>query len=98
MGIGVVLEQIELAVDVLVRQAPGRAVGQPQEDALSGPIVRDEFGEVVTLGRRVFGMGAHIQIDPGAVAEKDIARAAPGHDIPEQMARGLVGAQPPLPP
>src|ERR1019366_651316 len=41
---------------------------------------------------------AHVEIEAGAVAQEDVTASPPGHHPPEQVARHLVGRQPPLPP
>src|ERR1035437_7083015 len=43
-------------------------------------------------------MTAHVEIEAGAVAQEDVTASPPGHHPPEQVARHLVGRQPPLPP
>src|ERR1700758_5595609 len=42
-------------------------------------------------------MTAHVEIQAGAVAQEDIAAAAPGHHAAEEVARHLFRRQPPLP-
>src|SRR5699024_1277416 len=39
---------------------------------------------------------ADVEVQAGAVAEEDVAAAPPADDLAEQVARDLVGAQPPL--
>src|SRR5262245_10495528 len=41
-------------------------------------------------------MAAHIEVEPCAVGEEHVARPTPRHHPAEQIARHLVGAQPPL--
>src|SRR4028118_1277938 len=57
----------------------------------------DELLEVVALGRGVLGVAADVEVEPGTVAEEHVARAAPAHDLAEEVAGDLVGAQPALP-
>src|SRR3546814_10098969 len=56
----------------------------------------DQLGEVVALGRRVLRMRAHVEVQPGPVAEKDIGAAPPGHHPPEQIAGNLVRTETPV--
>nr|BFE80018.1 hypothetical protein GCM10020093_026190 [Planobispora longispora] len=58
----------------------------------------DELHDVVALGGGVLRMAAHVEVEAGAVAQEDVARPPPGDDPAEQVARDLVGGQPPLPP
>jgi len=92
----VVLEQVDLAGDALVVQAFLRVDEQPLEDALAGPVVHDHVRHRVALGRGVLGVGAHVEVEPGAVAEEDIAGSSPGDDPAEKVAGDLVGRQAPL--
>src|SRR5580704_14133129 len=42
-------------------------------------------------------MAAYVEIKAGAVAQEDVAAPPPRHHAPEQVARHLVGREPPLP-
>ena len=94
--VGVVLEQVDLAGDALVVQPLLGVDEQALEDALPGPVVRDEIGQGVALGRRVLRVGADVEVEAGAVAQEDVAGAPPRHDPAEQVARYLVRRQPSL--
>ena len=96
--VGVVLEQVDLAGDALVVQPLLRVDEQALEDPLAGPVVGDQIGDGVTLGRGVLRVRADVQVEAGAVAQEHVARASPGHHPAEQVAGHLVRRQPPLPP
>ncbi|GDY52315.1 hypothetical protein SVIO_029380 [Streptomyces violaceusniger] len=53
-GVGVVLEEIDVARDSLLVQAALRVHEQTLENALARFVVGDQLGHVVTLGCRVF--------------------------------------------
>ena len=95
-GVGVVLEQVDLAGDALVVQPLLGVEQQPLEDPLPRLVVGDQLDDVVALGRGVLGVAADVEVEPGAVAQEDVAAAAPADDLAEQVARHLVGAQPAL--
>ena len=92
-GVGVVLEQVDLAGDALVVQPLLGVEEQPLEDPLPRLVVGDQLDDVVALGRGVLGVAADVEVEPGAVAEEDVAAAAPADDLAEQVAGHLVGAQ-----
>jgi hypothetical protein len=96
-GVRVVLEQVDVACDALLAQPPVGVDQQPLQDPLARLVVRDQVEDVVALGRGIFGMAAHIEVEARPVPEEHVAAAAPGHHAPEQVARHLVGRQPPLP-
>ena len=60
--VGVVLEQVDVAVDPLLLEAPLGVGDEALEDALAGPVVRHELRERVALGRRVLGVAAHVEV------------------------------------
>ena len=95
-GVGVVLEQVDLAGDALVVQALLGVEQQPLEDPLPRLVVGDQLGDVVALGRGVLRVAADVEVEPGAVAQEDVAAAPPADDLAEQVARHLVRAQPTL--
>ena len=66
------------------------------EDPLPRLVVHDEVRDRVALRRRVLGVAADVEVEPGAVLEEDVARAAPRDHPPEEVPRDLVGAQPAL--
>jgi hypothetical protein len=57
-GVGVVLEQVDVADHAVVAQAPLRVDQQTLEHPLAGLVVRDELDRVVALGGRVLGVAA----------------------------------------
>ena len=95
--VGVVLEQVDVAVDALVAQPALGVDEQPLEDPLPRLVVGDQVDDVVALGGGVLRVAADVEVEPGAVAEEDVAGAAPGDDLAEEVPRDLVGAQPALP-
>ena len=94
--VGVVLEQVDVAGDALVVQSLLGVLEEPLQDALAGLVVGDELVDVVALGGGVLGMAADVEVEPGSVAQEDVAAAPPADDLAEQVARHLVGAQPAL--
>ena len=95
-GVGVVLEQVDLAVDALLGQPPLGVDHQALEDPLPRTVVDDQLAQVVALPRRVLGVAADVQVQPRPVAQEHVRAAPPGDDPAEQVPRHLVGAQPPL--
>jgi hypothetical protein len=95
--VGVVLEQVDLAGDALVVQPLLGVDQQALQDALPRPVVHHDIGHGVALGRRILRVGADIQVEPGAIAQEDVAGPAPGDHPAEEVARDLIGAQPALP-
>src|SRR5690606_33662884 len=71
---------------------------QALEDALPRLVVGDEIDDVVTLGRGVLGVAAHVEVEAGAVAGEHVGGTPPAHDLAEQVAGDLVRAQAPLAP
>src|SRR5918994_1901718 len=97
-GVRVVLEQVDAAPDALVAQLLRRRNQELLEDPLTGLVMGQQVEDRVALRRGVLGVTAHVEVQPGAVCEEHVARPAPRHHPAEQVARHLVGAQPPLPP
>ena len=64
MAVGVVLEKVDVAADPLTEQPLLSVNDQVFEDPLTGPIMVDQLYEAVALGRRVLGVGSHVQVDP----------------------------------
>ena len=58
----------------------------------------DQVDQVVALRGGVLGVGAHVEVEAGAVLEEDVAAAAPGDHPPEQVAGHLVRAETALTP
>ena len=94
--VGVVLEQIDHAPYALVAKAALRGGDQALENALSCLVMRDEVFDRVTFGSGVLGVASHVEVQPGSVLEKDVARTTPAHDTPEQVTGHFVGAEAPL--
>jgi hypothetical protein len=88
--VGVVLEQVDVTRDALVVQPLLRVDDESFEDALARLVVRDERLEGVALRGGVLGMRADVEIEPRAVLQEHVGRAAPRHDAAEQVARDLV--------
>ncbi len=94
--VGVVLEQVDVAVDALLPQAPLGVDHQPLEDPLAGAVVGDQLRDGVALGGGVLGVAADVEVQARPVGQEDVAAAAPGHHAPEQVAGHLVRAEPAL--
>jgi hypothetical protein len=88
--VGVVLEQVDVAGDALVVQPLLGVHDEPFEDALTGLVVRDQALQRVALRGRVLRVAAHVEVEPGAVLQEDVGRAAPRHHPTEQVAGHLV--------
>ena len=95
-GVGVVLEQVDVAGDALLGEALLGVDQQALEDPLAGLVVDDELGEVVALGGGVLGVAADVEVEPGAVAQEDVGAAPPRDHPPEQVAGDLVRGEPAL--
>ncbi len=67
------------------------------EDALARLVVRHQLGDVVALGGGVLGVGAHVEVQAGTVAQEHVAAAAPGDYAAEEVPGHLVRGQPALP-
>src|SRR5262249_32486263 len=91
--VGVVLEEVDLAADAFLTQALLGAANQALEVPLPCLVVHDQVGDGVTLGRRVLGVAADVEIEPRAVLEERVARTTPRHDAREQVPGAFVGAQ-----
>src|SRR5437660_1696875 len=66
-GVGVVLEQVDVAGDALLAQPPVGVDEQPLQDPLPRLVVGDEVQHVVALGRGVLRVAAHVEIEPRSV-------------------------------
>ena len=75
--VGVVLEQVDLAGDALVVQPLLGVEQQALEDPLPRLVVGDQLDDVVALGRGVLGVAADVEVEPGAVAQEDVAGCGP---------------------
>jgi hypothetical protein len=89
-GVGVVLEQVDVAGDALLAQPPVGVHEQALQDPLASLVVHDQVGDVVALGGGVLGVAADVQVEPGAVAQEHVAAAAPGDHTPEEVPGHLV--------
>ena len=96
-GVGVVLEEEDLAADAFLAQALLGASNEPLEDALPRLVVHDQVRDRVALGSGVLGVAADVEVQPGAVLEEHVAGPAPRDDTAEEVARDLVGTQAALP-
>ena len=76
-GVGVVLEEVDVAGDALVVQALLGVDEQSLEDPLPRLVVGDQLDDVVALGGGVLRVAADVEVEPGAVAQEHVARAAP---------------------
>ena len=94
--IGVVLEQIDVAADAFVGQPLLGVDQQILEHPLPGAVMRDELEQVVTLGRRVLGMTAHVEVQPGTVTQEHVRTAAPRDHPAKEVPGNLVRGQPPV--
>ncbi|CAB4953850.1 unannotated protein [freshwater metagenome] len=81
--IGVVLEEVDVAVDALVAQPLLGVDHQTFENALPRPVVGDQLQNVVALGGGVLGVTAHVEVEARSVAQEYVAAAPPRHDPPE---------------
>ena len=96
--VGVVLEQVDRAADRLLGEALLGRLDELLEDPLPRLVVHDEVVQRVALGRRVLGVRADVEVQPGAVLQEHVRAASPRHHAAEQVAGDLVGAQPALAP
>ena len=95
-GVGVVLEQEDVAADALVGQAALGVEQQVLEDPLARLVVGDQLGERVALRGGVLRVRADVEVEARAVAQEDVGRPPPRHDPAEQVAGHLVGREAPL--
>jgi hypothetical protein len=70
--IGVVLEQVDVAADALLGEPRLGIDDQVLQNPLPRLVVRDQGGQVVTLGRGVFRVRSDIQLQPRPVSQEDI--------------------------
>ena len=97
-GVGVVLEQIDVAGDALLAESLLGIHTQPFQDPLPRTIVSDQLLHAVAFGGRILRVAAYIEVQPGPVAQEDIATSAPGNNTSKQIARYFVGTEPALSP
>ena len=84
--------------DAFVVEALLRVDHEAFEDALTSPVVLDQVVDRVALGGGVLGVGAHVEIEAGAVAEEHVGGAAPGDHSPEEVSGHFVRGQATLSP
>src|SRR3546814_2777987 len=80
--VGVVLEEVDDAADALLAEPCLGRLEQLLEDPLPRLVVGDEVEDRVALGCGVLGMGADVEVEPGAVGQEQVAAAPPRHDPP----------------
>jgi hypothetical protein len=90
-GVGVVLEQVDVAADALVDQPPLGVDQEVFEDPLAGLVVGDELVQRVALRRGVLGVAADVQVEPGTVAQETRSTTGP------RTRPGGTGSAPPRP-
>jgi hypothetical protein len=95
--IGIGLEQADIVGDTRFAQLPLGVHAKLFQDPLARLVVRDEVKHAVAVRRRVFRVAGHLQGQPRPVPEQHVAAPAPGHHAAEEVARYLIGGQPPLP-
>ena len=95
-GVGVVLEQVDVAVHAFVAEALLGTGEELFEDPLPCLVVHDEFTHAVTFGRGVLGVAADVEVEPGPVRKEDVAAATPRHHPAEEVSGDFVGTQAPL--
>ncbi len=89
-GVGVVLEQVDISGDTFFAQPPVGVDEQAFQDPLAGLVVHHQVGDAVALGGGVLRVAAHVQVEPGTIAQEYIAAAAPGDHAPEEVSGHLV--------
>jgi hypothetical protein len=95
-GVGVVLEEQDVARDAVLAQPLLGLVQKVFHDPLAGLVVDDQLGHVVALGRGVLRMEPGVEVQAGAVLEEHVGVAGARDDLLEQVPRDVVGRQPPL--
>ena len=76
-GVGVVLEEEDVAADTLFAQALLGRREQVFEDAFARLVVGDQVVDRIAFGCGVFGMGADVEVQAGAVGQEDVGATAP---------------------
>ena len=82
-GVGVVLEQIDVASDALFSKSLLGIHTEPFQDPLPRTIVSDQLLHAVAFRSRILRVAAYIEIQPGPVAQEDIAASAPRNNAPK---------------
>ena len=65
--VGVVLEEVDVALDALFAEALFGRTEEALENALAGLVVGDEVEQRIALRRGVLGMRADVKVEAGAV-------------------------------
>ena len=94
--VGVVAEQVDVATDALLGEPLLGGLDQAAQDPLPRLVVGHQLGDRVALRGGVLGVRTDVEVQPRTVGQEDVRGAAPRHDLPEQVAGDLVGAEPPL--
>ena len=92
------LEQIDVASDALLSESLLGIHAQPFQDALPRTIVGDQLLHAVAFSGRILRVAAYIEVQPGPVAQEDIAASAPCNHASKQIARYFIGTEPALSP
>jgi hypothetical protein len=96
-GVGVVLEDIDLATNALLFETFLGSRDQTLEDALPRLVVGDYVLEIVAFRGGVLRMGANVEIETCTIFEKDVGRPTPRDDPTKEVASDLIGAETTLP-
>ena len=91
--VGVVLEHLDPARDLVLREP---AVGAPHEildDAFPRPVVGHEVEEIVALRRRVLRMEARVHVEAGAILQEDVRVARARDELVEEVPGEHLGRQ-----
>ena len=92
-GVGVVLEEQDVAGDAVLAEPLLGLVQQVLHDALARLVVDHQIGDVVALGGRVLGMEPGVEIEARPVLEEHVGVAGARDDLLEEVPRHVVGRQ-----
>ena len=95
-GVGVVLEEENVAGDAVLTQPLLRLMQQILDDPFPRLVVDDEIGNVVALRSGVLGVEARVEVEPRPVFEEDVGVARSRDDLLEEVAGDVVGREPAL--
>ena len=70
--IRVVLEKEYLSADAFLFETAFGGLDEPFQDPLAGLVVGHDVVEAVTLRRRVLGMAANVEVEPGPILEENV--------------------------
>ena len=96
-GVGVVLEQVDVAVHAFVAEALLGTGEELFEDPLPCLVVHDEFTHAVTFGRGVLGVAADVEVEPAPFAGRRCC-CDPTTPPAEEVSGDFVRTQSPLAP